>query len=530
LQTSNTITQTPTPFQPVPPTPLFEETTNTPSPLPTANPTTNLPADTLAKSFWIDTTVPEGAKNKITLPSDFVTAANKNSASLVITTSKDQVISEWMYVLVAPFPTITDNISEKQLLEIWSGKTTQPLIISQNTLDVLSSLWGAPTDTNITVLTPNNIQSFAWDQDSTWAIIPFEALNPKWKVISIDEQSPIRKDFSSSDYLLSIPISARGSYNPSTRILPPNNRNPGKLTTVILTGVTALVRATAYTMEQKSITYPAIDVGDWLQSADITHISNEVPFAEDCPFPDPIQESMRFCSATKYIQLMKAIGTDVVELTGDHFADWGSEAMLLTLELYDDQGWQYYGGGKNLKEGRKPITLEHNGNRIAFIGCNGKGGGYAGAGNANPGAVLCDFDYMESQIEELNKEGYLVIATFQHFEYYTYNALPDQILDFTKLANAGAAIVSGSQAHHPQAFAFLGESFVHYGLGNLFFDQYGLGLGTRQAFIDRHIFYEGKHISTELLTIMFIDYARPRPMTDTERQELLDAVFTASGW
>jgi hypothetical protein len=29
---------------------------------------------------------------------------------------------------------------------------------------------------------------------------------------------------------------------------------------------------------------------------------------------------------------------------------------------------------------------------------------------------------------------------------------------------------------------------------------------------------------------MFVDYARPRPMTADEREELLNAVFNASGW
>jgi len=67
-------------------------------------------------------------------------------------------------------------------------------------------------------------------------------------------------------------------------------------------------------------------------------------------------------------------------------------------------------------------------------------------------------------------------------------------------------------------------------LGNLFFDQFDVSAGTRQGFIDRHIFYDGRHISTELLTIMFVDYARPRPMTPDERSALLEAVFSASGW
>jgi poly-gamma-glutamate capsule biosynthesis protein CapA/YwtB (metallophosphatase superfamily) len=33
-------------------------------------------------------------------------------------------------------------------------------------------------------------------------------------------------------------------------------------------------------------------------------------------------------------------------------------------------------------------------------------------------------------------------------------------------------IVSGSQAHQPHGFEFYNGSLIHYGLGNLFFDQY----------------------------------------------------------
>ena len=73
-------------------------------------------------------------------------------------------------------------------------------------------------------------------------------------------------------------------------------------------------------------------------------------------------------------------------------------------------------------------------------------------------------------------------------------------------------------------------SFIHYGLGNLFFDQYGLCEACRQGLIGHHVFYDGRYISTELLPIQFVDYARSRPMTYEEANELLQALFLASGW
>ena len=184
----------------------------------------------------------------------------------------------------------------------------------------------------------------------------------------------------------------------------------------------------------------------------------------------------------------------------------------------------------DLADGRKALLIENNGNRFAFIGCNAKGGSFAQASESSPGAVACDMDWMAGEITRLKQEGYLIIATFQHHEYYSYAAEADQQRDFRQMADAGAVIVSGSQAHQPQGMEFLNESFIHYGLGNLFFDQYGLCPACEQGLIDRHVFYDGRYISTELLPIQFIDYARPRPMTLDEANNLFQALFSASGW
>jgi poly-gamma-glutamate synthesis protein (capsule biosynthesis protein) len=77
---------------------------------------------------------------------------------------------------------------------------------------------------------------------------------------------------------------------------------------------------------------------------------------------------------------------------------------------------------------------------------------------------------------------------------------------------------------------FVNNSFIHYGLGNLFFDQFGLCDACSQGLIDQHIFYNGRYISTELLPIQFVDFARSRPMTTEEADALFEVLFSASGW
>jgi poly-gamma-glutamate synthesis protein (capsule biosynthesis protein) len=136
---------------------------------------------------------------------------------------------------------------------------------------------------------------------------------------------------------------------------------------------------------------------------------------------------------------------------------------------------------------------------------------------------------MVEQIQLLRAQGYLPIASFQYQEYYSPEPRPWQQRDFRLLADAGAVVVSGSQAHFAQAMEFYHGSFIHYGLGNLFFDQMN-DEGTRREFLDRHIFYDGRYIGTELLTAMLVDYCRPLPMTEQERGDFLTFIFDASGW
>ena len=294
-----------------------------------------------------------------------------------------------------------------------------------------------------------------------------------------------------------------------------------------------MVRGTAYMMEKNGMTYPAIDIGDILRNADITHISNEIPFWPNCPKPfgnSANDRNLVFCSRPDYIQLLEAVGADVIELTGDHFRDWGPEPMLYTLDLYDKRGWGHYGGGRNLEDGLKPLRIENHGNRIAFLGCNAKPEGYATASATSPGAVHCDLDLMGEEIKDVIQQDYLPIFTFQHVEYYDYGASPYLVRDFHKIAEAGAVIISGSQAHQPHALEFYRGALLHYGLGNLFFDQYSESIAQRKAFIDLHYFYSNRYISTELVTIIFTDMARSRLMNPDERETLLHDVFFASGW
>ena len=484
----------------------------------------------------IDASVPLALRNQV----DAIPLADGDVLSLMLASQTDLSAAQfhWLYVLVAPFPTIRDGVTYDELRAAWNGSlfNGKPLLMAESTFGAMKSILGEPASGSIRSVGEDQLLDTAWNE-SAFTIIPFESLSPRWKVLTIDGQSPIQKGFDLSQYplMVSFILQTSASVQLGNLDLSSSNYDSSKLTTVVVTGTTALVRATAFKMEQKGITYPGEVVRDLLRGADIMHMSNEASFFDDCPKPDPNSSRLVFCSNPKYIGLLNDVGVDVVELTGNHFADYGRFAMEQTIAIYKANHISYYGGGSNIEEAMQPALFEVNGNKIAFLGCNLPDIGSDDiAKKDRPGSAPCEMDYLASKVADLKAQGYLVIFTFQWDEDYVPKPGPEQMAGFRKMADAGAVIVSGSQAHFPKTMEFYNDSFIHYGLGNLFFDQMGnfdwMPEGIRNEFIDRYVIYNGQLISVELFTTLLEDFSRPRFMTESERSQFLSDYFTASGW
>jgi poly-gamma-glutamate synthesis protein (capsule biosynthesis protein) len=525
-----------TPFQPLRPTP-------SPTIPPTATPE---PAREML--VWLEPGLPQALLDGLRLPPEAKQAPAVEISNLQIGAIRGspELRSNWVYALAAPFPTLRDETSLEEIQRAWRGEPGSdfdgPLFVSPSTRAAFEALWGPPGDGRLRVLPEAGLLDAAWEERAAWALLPFERIEPRWKVLRVDGRSPLDPGLSPDDYPLLVWYGVTGQPDalallaermpPAARLLPAGNRDPGRLTGLVMTGVTALARATGYKMDTLGTTYPGQDIRAWLLEADIAHISNEVSFNEDCPLANFFSTSTMFCSRPEYIELLDYLGADLVELSGNHNNDWGRAAFTYSLELYQERGWQTFAGGADLAEARQPARFEHNGNRLAFIGCNPVGPPGVWATEDQPGAAACDdYAWMLDEIRRLREEGYLPIATFQYFELYIHQPADHQQRNFRAAIDAGAVIVSGSQAHFPQTMEFYNGGFIHFGLGNLFFDQMDIPVpGTRREFVDRHYFYDGRHIQTELLTALLEDYARPRPMDPAEREAFLSDIFNAAGW
>jgi poly-gamma-glutamate synthesis protein (capsule biosynthesis protein) len=524
--------------------------TNTPLPTPTATPA--------PIGVFTSGSLPESFHKQINdrlaqQTGTFIPSGDPNLAALQIAYAPNvdvPLIGQWVYTLVAPFPTIVDDVPFSAVQAAWQGQPVQcdacdftgPLRLSESTLQALKTVLGEPAAGAVEVLPSDQITPKLWETKPAWGIVPFDELNPRLKVLSIDGRTPFLHGLDLNAYPLAVKIGIAGPVGKAEQLQtalgqPLTNRDESKMTLVAMTGVTAMSRDFAASMDVNGVLYPAKNIQDYFDTSDIVHISNEVSFWPDCP-KQPTPNRAVFCSDPSYWELLKHIHTSVIENTGNHMNDYGWEPFSYTLGIYEREGIPYFGGGRTITEATRFITLTHNGNVLAFAGCNPVGptiDWVDGLGDGRPGSAPCASPYPElrEEIKKAKAEGAVVFSTLQYNEQplgeYSYETAPGQAKDFERLIDAGADVVSGSQGHSVQGFGLKGNSFMHFGVGNLFFDQMQ-ARNLRENFIDRYLVYDNRLLGVELLTTIRDEAALPRKMTLDERRGLLKTLFDLSYW
>jgi poly-gamma-glutamate synthesis protein (capsule biosynthesis protein) len=345
-----------------------------------------------------------------------------------------------------------------------------------------------------------------------YTLLPFDQLTPRYRMLHINQESLLDTDL--AGYPFAFP-SDQPNYDSS------------HLTRLLMSGVTALARNTLKALDEHGIAWAGEGIKDYVNHADFFHTSNEVSFAPDCPLWN-VNVLGVFCSKKEHFDLLTDVGVDIVELTGNHNLDYNTQPYLDTLQWYRDHHIQTIGGGVDQQAARQPLILKHNGSTIIMLACNDVGPYYALAGENSPGAAACDRDWLRATLPVLAAQSDLLILTVQYLEVEDYRPTNAQQYDFRNFADLGADVVIGTQAHKPQTFEFYNssrgqESFIHYGLGNLFFDQ--PFWGNMRFFMDELYIYEGHLLTVDLFTGIIDDLARPRPMTPDEQLNFLAFMF-----
>lgn len=446
-------------------------------------------------------------------------------------------IIERYYAVVAPFTTVRDDVSLNELQQRWQGFDGTPLFVTAEADLPLETLWG--TTSNQIIPAADLLTTLESTPDAL-GIVPFDQLDPRFKVLTVDGVNVLDNRLDVTTYPLAFAVNAKGMGASLLAELlrpvltPTTNRETTQLTTLMMTGVTAMSRGTAAAMERSGILYPAAIISATLAAADITHISNEIPFLDDCVVNNTLN-NLILCSHTDYWETLQAVGTDIIGLSGNHVNDFGREGARRSLQFYKDNNIPIYGSGLTIEEACAPLQWEHNGNTFAFFAFLAFGPERAWVTETEPGACYY-YDRKEellAAVREAAQTVDIVAVELQYEETYFPYPTANQVIEFRELRDAGADIVTGVQSHVPQALEPYGANdaggsgMIVYGLGNLFFDQMW-SWETRTELYARHTIYQGRILSTEILTGVLEDFAQPRWATAEERAGILSSIFAAA--
>jgi poly-gamma-glutamate synthesis protein (capsule biosynthesis protein) len=411
-------------------------------------------------------------------------------------------VGEWRYALIAgPFEPV-QNISGAELRTAWrAGK----IAAAAETEAVLAPVLGARRAP--VVLTADRPRLDA----GHWAIVPAHELVPSWSAISIEGQHPLTGGSSS----LVIPLCG------GTR--PIHNIDAEHLTTLVMSGTTAMTGRTAERIDTRGVADTVRYIRPFFAGSDLVHISNEVAFVSKCR-PWTGQDTLIFCARDHYIELLDALDTKLIELTGNHLVDYGRRSLERTIDMYEERGWIWFGGGRTQIDATTPRLVEDHGNQLAFVGCNAVNW-WIHAISPGPGVATCDWARMAWQIRDLRRRGFTPIATVQHRELRTHTPPPDLVRDLRRLAEAGAAVVIGSQAHVAHPWDVHYGAYVHYGPGNILFAQHREI--QRDATVDKIYLHEGRVLTVARLYTR-TEHGQPRLLDDTERAAFLAQLAAAS--
>jgi len=239
---------------------------------------------------------------------------------------------------------------------------------------------------------------------------------------------------------------------------------------LIFVGDIMLGRGVAYQVQKNGgdFRFPFLLVKDFLESVDLVFGNLEGPISDKGKNQGSIY-SFRF--SPEAVEGLIFAGFDAVSLANNHIWDWGSEALLDTVEILNNAGIKVIGAGRNYEEANKTEIFEIGGTRIAFLAYTDLYPKSLRASEDYPGMSDFDLEKVKMAVAEAREAVDLVVVSW-HWgeEYQTHSNLHQQEIAHA-LIDAGADLVVGHHSHVPQEIEKYNGAFVVYSLGNFVFDQ-----------------------------------------------------------
>ena len=313
---------------------------------------------------------------------------------------------------------------------------------------------------------------------------------------------------------------------------PPPTATPEPVTHLLFTG--DVIPARCVYARIKALggdwTLPFQPLHDMLNAADLTIGTLDATIA-DAGTPIGCVETFSLMGPAAAARGLGYAGYDVISHAANHIKDCGESAcgdnaMIQTDINLRAQGVLTVGDGANLADARKPVVVERNGIRFAFLAYDDIADYYHATADSAGSAPL-DPATVGEDIAAARRVADVVIVIPHWGIEYTIAPSDRQRAFARAAAAAGADLVIGNHPHWVQAHEQIGNTFVAYALGNFVFDQ-DWSLETQQGALLDVTFTGTKVTATKYTPIHIYDQYQPRLAPPDEAASIMQRVDAAS--
>ncbi len=266
-------------------------------------------------------------------------------------------------------------------------------------------------------------------------------------------------------------------------------------------------------------------VADMLKQGDITSCQLECTISDKGTVRTDVRNPTHRVPP-KNIEALVAGGFNLVTFAGNNNLDYGLEAFYDTLDRLEKAGIKTAGAGRNLEEARRPIFMERNGVRVAFVNaCSILRDGYEATPHRpgiaplrvrtfyesleniyeQPGTpprtwTVVDVDDLEAvctTIRAAKREAHAVVASFHWGIHFTYDLAMYQPEVAYAAIDAGADLVLGTHPHCLQAIDVYKGKVIFYSLSNFAFE---MPEGAAKVGVGQYLSFYGIPLDREVPT------------------------------
>jgi formylglycine-generating enzyme len=159
-------------------------------------------------------------------------------------------------------------------------------------------------------------------------------------------------------------------------------------------------------------------------------------------------------------------------VANNHTGDFGKEAFVRQLAMFDEAKLGCFGGGRDSREARRPLLVERNGMRIALLGYNAFPPRSFAAGSNTPGVAWLIEDEVIADIRAARQREHAdIVIPFLHWGREESPVPKSSQRELARrLIDAGASAVIGGHPHVTQTVDVYKGRPIVYSLGNFVFD------------------------------------------------------------